>query len=88
MEAHYFSQDCFLAPDQLMRDAGRLAGVPGIVVQGRYDMLCPPSSSAALCSAWPDARLRVVEAAGHSLGEPGVFDSVSGAIAELSGRPR
>ena len=87
MEAHYFSQDCFLAPDQLMADAGRLAGVPGIVVQGRYDMLCPPSSSAALCNAWPDAQLRMVEAAGHSLGEPGVFDAVSGAIAEFRGRP-
>lgn len=88
MEAHYFSQDCFLAPDQLLRDAGRLAGVPGVVVQGRYDMLCPPSNSAALCSAWPDAQLRVVEAAGHSLGEPGVFDAVSQAIGDLGARPR
>lgn len=87
MEAHYFRHDCFLEPQQLLRDAGRLAGIAGIVVQGRYDLLCPPANAAALCAAWPDAELRVVEAAGHALAEPGVFAAVGRAVADF-GRSR
>ena len=53
MEAHYFQNDCFMAPDQLMNEAGRLADIPGIIVQGRYDLLCPPATSHALAARWP-----------------------------------
>ena len=44
MEAHYFQNDCFMKPDQLMTEADKLAGIPGIIVQGRYDLLCPPAT--------------------------------------------
>ena len=50
MEAHYFRNDCFMKPDQLMNDAEKLAGIPGIIVQGRYDLLCPPATSHALAA--------------------------------------
>jgi proline iminopeptidase len=83
MESHYFSHDCFMAPDQLMAGAGRLAGIPGIIVQGRYDLLCPPATAQALQQRWPGAELRIVEGAGHSLGDPGVGAAVSAAIADL-----
>jgi proline iminopeptidase len=83
MEAHYFQNDCFMAPDQLMVEAGRLSGIRGIIVQGRYDLLCPPATSHALCAAWPDAEIRVVGAAGHSLYDPGVRDAVMKAAADL-----
>ena len=53
MEAHYFQNDCFMKPDQLMAEAGKLDGIPGIIVQGRYDLLCPPATSHALAAAWP-----------------------------------
>lgn len=86
MEAHYFSNDSFMAPDQLLRDAGRLAGIPGIIIQGRYDLLCPPATSAALAEAWRDAEIRVVEAAGHNLYDPGVRDAVMKAIADMAAR--
>jgi len=86
MEAHYFSQDCFLAPHHLLRGAARLRGIPGIIVQGRYDLLCPPSTSAALCNAWPDAELRLVEGAGHSLGDPRVFEAAAKAVSDLGQR--
>ncbi len=85
MEAHYFRNDCFLAPDQLLRDAGRLKGIPGIIVQGRYDLLCPPIIAHALAACWPDARIHVVEGAGHSLHDPGVAEAVSAAISEVAG---
>jgi proline iminopeptidase len=85
MEAHYFSNDCFLAPDQLMRAAGRLKGIPGIIVQGRYDLLCPPMTAHALATAWLDARVHAVDGAGHSLHDPGVAEAVRVAIDEIAG---
>ena len=84
MEAHYFQNDCFMRPDQLLAEAGKLNGIPGIIVQGRYDFLCPPSTSHALAAVWPDAEVRTVEGAGHSLYDPGVRDAVMKAIADLA----
>lgn len=84
MEAHYFQNGCFMDPGQLLENAGKLSGIRGIVVQGRYDLLCPPSTAHALLKAWPDAVLRMVEAAGHSLYDPGVRDAVIAAIDDVS----
>jgi proline iminopeptidase len=84
MEAHYFANDCFMRPDQLLDEAGKLAGIPGIIVQGRYDLLCPPSTSHALATAWRDSEIRIVEGAGHTLYDPGVRDAVMKAIADIA----
>lgn len=84
MEAHYFMNDCFMAPGQLLANAGKLAGIRGIVVQGRYDLLCPPSTAHALLKFWPGATLRMVQAAGHTLYDPGVRDAVIAAIDDIS----
>jgi proline iminopeptidase len=86
MEAHYFSNDSFMTPDQLLRHAGRLTAIPGIIIQGRYDLLCPPATSQALARTWPDAEIRIVEEAGHSLYDPDVRDAVMKAIADLSSK--
>jgi proline iminopeptidase len=86
MEAHYFRNDCFMRPRQLMEEAERLAGIPGIIVQGRYDLLCPPATSQALAAAWPDAEVRIVEGAGHTLYDPGIRDAVMKAIADMASR--
>ena len=73
LENHYFSNDCFFDSDgQLMRDARHLADVPGTIVQGRYDMICPPVSAWNLHRAWPNSRLNLVPLAGHALSEPGI----------------
>ena len=84
MEAHYFQNDCFMHPGQLLENAGKLSKIRGIVVQGCYDLLCPPSTAHALLKAWPDASLRMVETAGHSLYDPGVRDAVIAAIDDIS----
>jgi proline iminopeptidase len=84
MEAHYFRNDCFMKPGQLLTGAGKLATLPGIIVQGRYDLLCPPATSHALGAAWPDSEIRIVEGAGHSLYDAGVRDAVMKAIADLA----
>ncbi|MCF2523162.1 prolyl aminopeptidase [Bradyrhizobium sp. G127] len=84
MEAHYFRNNCFMRPGQLLDNAARLKGIPGIVVQGRYDLLCPPSTAQALLARWPDAKLKMVEAAGHSLYDTGVRDAVIAAMDDIS----
>ena len=72
IEAHYFVNDAFLRPDQLLQDAGRLAGIPGVIVHGRYDVICPLENAWELHRAWPGSELQVVPDAGHSAAEPGI----------------
>jgi proline iminopeptidase len=86
MEAHYFVNDCFMQPNQLLDEAGRLAGIPGVIVQSRYDLLCPPSTSQALAARWADSEIRIVEAAGHTLYDPGVRNAVMKAIADVASK--
>jgi proline iminopeptidase len=86
MEAHYFANDCFMKPNQLLEEAGKLAEIPGIIVQGRYDLLCPPATSHALAAVWQEAEIRLVEGAGHTLYDPGVRDAVMKAIADMASR--
>jgi proline iminopeptidase len=86
MEAHYFANGCFMKPNQLMAEAGKLAGIAGIIVQGRYDLLCPPATSHALATVWREAEIRVIEGAGHTLYDPGVRNAVMKAIADMASR--
>jgi len=86
MEAHYFANNSFLDEDQLLRNAGRLEAIPGIIVQGRYDLLCPPETSHALAKVWPGSEVRIVEEAGHSLYDAGVRDAVMKSIADLASK--
>jgi proline iminopeptidase len=86
MEAYYFQNDCFMRPSQLLEQAGKLAKIPAIIVQGRYDLLCPPATSQALGAVWPESEVRFVEGAGHSLYDPGVRDAVMKAIADLASK--
>ena len=86
MEAHYFINDSFMRPNQLLDEAGKLAGIPGIIVQGRYDLLCPPATSHALRAVWREADIRIIEGAGHMLYDPGIRDAVMRAIADMASR--
>ncbi|MCC0063420.1 MAG: prolyl aminopeptidase [Defluviimonas sp.] len=73
IENHYFHHDGFLEQNgQILRDAHRLRGIPTKIVQGRYDMICPPVSAWKLCQAIPDAEIRMIPLAGHALSEPGI----------------
>ncbi|MBT6189885.1 MAG: prolyl aminopeptidase [Tateyamaria sp.] len=73
LENHYFSNAGFLEFDgQILAHAGRIKHIPGTIVQGRYDMICPPESAYALAKAWPGGELKMVRNAGHALSEPGI----------------
>jgi proline iminopeptidase len=86
MEAHYFANDCFMGPKQLLEETAQLKGIPGIIVQGRYDLLCPPSTSQTLAARWPGSEIRVVEGAGHTLYDPGVRDAVMRGVADIASK--
>jgi len=72
IECHYFVNHAFLQPSQVLRDASRLAGIPGVIVQGRYDLICPLRSAWELHRAWPQSTLEIVPDAGHAAFEPGI----------------
>jgi proline iminopeptidase len=71
IEAHYFANNCFLNEGALLAGARRIAELPGAIVQGRYDMICPPGTAEQLARAWPRARFDIVPDAGHSALERG-----------------
>src|SRR6266568_2250517 len=73
IEAHYFMNEIFLPENSLLANAHRLRGIPGAIVQGRYDMVCPLASAHELHLAWPQADYRIVPDAGHSVWEPGIL---------------
>ncbi|CAM4025169.1 prolyl aminopeptidase [Tsukamurella strandjordii] len=72
IENHYFVNGGFLNEGQLLRDIDRIAGTPGVIVQGRYDVVCPARSAWDLHRAWPAADITIVPDAGHSAFEPGI----------------
>jgi proline iminopeptidase len=81
---HYWGNGCFLEPGQLLRDAGRLAGIPGVMVHGRYDVSGPLDTAWALHRAWPDSELVVIGDAGHSSASMG--PALSAAIERFADR--
>lgn len=73
IECHYFVNKGFFEPDdQLLRNVDRIRHIPGMIVQGRYDVVCPAVSAWELHRAWPEAELILVPDAGHSMNEPGI----------------
>lgn len=86
IENHYFTHGGWLEEGQLIRDAGRLKGIPGVIVQGRYDAACPPATAWALHRAWPEAEFHIIENAGHAYSEPGILDRLMRATDQYAGK--
>ncbi len=80
IECHYMVNRGFLEPGQLLANLPRIAHLPAAIVQGRYDMVCPPATAEELARAWPGARLALVPDAGHSAMEPGVRTALVAAV--------
>ncbi|OLP43749.1 prolyl aminopeptidase [Rhizobium oryziradicis] len=86
LENHFFVNHCWLEDGQLLRDANKLKGIPGVIAHGRYDMPCPLRYAWQLSKAWPDAELHIVEAAGHAMSEPGILDQLIRATDRFAGK--
>lgn len=76
IEAHYFVNGIFLPDDSLLANVSRIRHIPALIVQGRYDAVCPITSADDLARAWPEAHYRVVPDAGHSAFEPGIASAL------------
>jgi len=77
IECHYFINNCFFETDNyLVENAGKIRHIPAVIVQGRYDVVCPMTSAWDLHRAWPEADLRIIPDSGHSITEPGIVDAL------------
>ena len=74
IENHYFVHNGWMVEAQLLRDADKLRGIPGTIVQGRYDSATPVRSAWDLHRAWPEAEFHLIDDAGHAYSEPGILD--------------
>jgi len=86
IECHYFVNNAFLEPNQLLRDMPKIAHLPGVIVHGRYDVICPLDNAWALHQAWPNSELQIIRDAGHSAAEAGITDALVRAADELAHR--
>ncbi|MEP5195687.1 MAG: prolyl aminopeptidase [Roseobacter sp.] len=87
LENHYFSNAGFLEFDgQILANVGRISHIPGVIVQGRYDMICPPDNAYALSKAWGNCELKMVRNAGHALSEPGISAELVRSMDRIGGR--
>jgi len=84
--ARFFLDDFYIEEGQLLKNAGKLKGIPGIIVQGRHDICTPPVSAWDLKKAWPEVDLRIVHDAGHSATEPGIIDGLVRATDQFAGK--
>ncbi|MCM2249051.1 MAG: prolyl aminopeptidase [Geothrix sp.] len=87
IECHYFLNRGWMSEAQLLHDAPKLKGIPGAIIQGRYDMVCPIESAWALAKAWPEGDLVIVPDAGHSAYEPGVSRALVAATDRFAATP-
>ena len=77
IECHYFMNNSFFTSDNyLIEHVDRIRSIPGVIVQGRYDVVCPMTSAWDLHRAWPEAQLRIIQDAGHSITEPGIIHAL------------
>jgi proline iminopeptidase len=86
IEAHYIANSFFLKPGELLDGAARLGSIPGVIVQGRYDLLCPPRAAFEIAKRWPGSRLEILPDAGHAMTDPGVFEAMKIAVDRVAGR--
>lgn len=86
IEAHYFINRGFMEEDgQLLRDVYKIAHIPGVIVQGRYDVVTPPISAWQLHKAWPNSELIVAPDAGHAVSEPSIATALLDATDHFRG---
>lgn len=76
IECHYFIHNCWLEPNQLLRDAHKIAHIPTWIIHGRYDVVCPAQNAYELSLALPKAELRIIPDAGHAFDEPGILNAL------------
>ena len=85
IENHYFVHGGWMAEGELLTRAASLNSIPGVIIQGRYDMVCPPITAWELSQRWTTAELQMVEDSGHSFAEPGTLHRLMVATDHFAG---
>jgi proline iminopeptidase len=86
LEAHYMGNDCFLAPNQLLENMHRIDHLPATIIQGRYDVICPPRTAYTLAQAWRNAKLMIVADGAHSAHEPAMERALVEGVRDMIAR--
>lgn len=84
IETHYFLNNCFTGENQILRNMDAIKDIPGRVIHGRYDMVCPLANAFDLHNAWPASELQIVRDAGHAASEPGTVDALIRACRDIA----
>ncbi|MDC3091029.1 prolyl aminopeptidase [Rickettsiales bacterium] len=83
METHYIKNRFFMEDDQIINNANKLKNIPGYIVQGRYDLICPPINAYRLRESWETSKIKLVNTAGHSSSDQGIMENLSIALREI-----
>jgi proline iminopeptidase len=83
IECHYFLNDIFMEENYIMNNISKISKIPGIIIHGRYDMVCPLDNACALHQAWEGSELQIIRNAGHSSMEPGIISALVNATNRL-----
>ncbi len=86
IEAHFFKNAMFLDDDYILKNIDAIRDIPAVIIQGRYDMICPIITADELAAKWPEANYTIVPGAGHSAMEPGIRKALIKATEELNNR--
>ena len=84
ISTHYYANDCFVEENQLLAEAESLNGIPGYIVQGRFDLITRPAAAIDLANRWTTSELMIVREAGHSATEPAMIDALVRATQRLA----
>jgi len=84
IELHYFVNKLFIEENEILLNMAKIAHIPGVIVHGRYDMVCPLDNSYALSQVWPEAKLEIIRHAGHAASEPAITCALVQATNELA----
>jgi len=86
ISSHFFINKCFLEDNQILNEVDKLNGIPGYIVHGRYDMICPPDQAWELAQQWTDAELDLVREGGHSAFDGAIVDALVRSTSRLARR--
>ncbi|TCS43838.1 prolyl aminopeptidase [Reinekea marinisedimentorum] len=86
ISSHYFRNHSFIEENQILENAGKLNGIPGYIIHGRYDMICPPDQAFALSEQWQDGELLLVREGGHSAFDEAMIDALVGSTCRMAKR--
>ena len=84
IECHYFVNKSFLSDNQILNNLSKISHIPGIIIQGRYDIICPMESAWELHQLWPNSSLEIIDDAGHAASEPGILSALVQACDDMA----